>query len=150
MKRVCNRSAQITELLDTFDLTEHQNKKVRALSGGMRQRLSIALAFVGEPSLVILDEPTAGLDPLQRIRFKNYIAEKRAEKTIIISTHIVSDVEDLANNVIFLKKGQIVLSGTLHEITKNNNLTCWIVPSQNMLPSEMPYRLCGGTAKNFV
>ena len=104
LSKATDKERQIDELISIFDLSEYINKKLRALSGGTKQRLAIAQAFLASPNLVLLDEPTAGLDPLQRITFKNFISERRKNATIIISTHIVSDVEEIADEVIFLKK----------------------------------------------
>lgn len=139
-----NRETQIRELMAVFDLTEYAHKKIHALSGGTRQRLAIAQGFIGTPELVILDEPTAGLDPVQRVAFKNFIAEQKEQMTIIISTHIVSDVEEVADEVIFLKRGVIVKSGTLESMIKDLEKRCWRVESLEQLGSTPLYRMIGG------
>lgn len=139
-----NREMQIRELMTVFDLNEYTHKKIRALSGGTRQRLAIAQGFIGHPELVILDEPTAGLDPVQRVAFKNFIAEQKGKMTIIISTHIVSDVEEVADEVIFLKRGVIVKAGTLEHIIKGIEERCWRVESLEQLGSASLYRMIGG------
>lgn len=139
-----NREAQIQELMTVFDLNEYAHKKIRALSGGTRQRLAIAQGFIGTPMLVILDEPTAGLDPMQRVTFKNFIAEQKGKMTIIISTHIVSDVEEVADEVIFLKRGVIVKSGTLENVIGDLKKRCWRVESLDQLNSTPLYRIIGG------
>ena len=139
-----NRKMQIQELMTVFDLNEYAHKKIRALSGGTRQRLAIAQGFIGAPALVILDEPTAGLDPVQRVTFKNYIAEQKERMTIVISTHIVNDVEEIADEVIFLKRGVIVKSGTLASMIKDLENRCWRVESLDQLDSTPLYRMTGG------
>ena len=128
LKKASNRKEQITELLEMFGLSEYSGKKIKALSGGTKQRLAIAQSLIGSPDLVIFDEPTAGLDPLQRIQFKNSIAKYKKETIIIISTHIVSDVEDIADKVIFLSHGRTVRHGTIDEVTKDLSGKCWSIP----------------------
>lgn len=138
-----NRSSKIEELINVFDLTDYKDKKVSALSGGTKQRLAIAQAFIGDPELILLDEPTAGLDPLQRIAFKNFISENKGNKSIIISTHIVSDVEEIADDVIFLKSGSIVSSGSLLDVTGELKGSCWRLDNKNELKENMTYRVIG-------
>lgn len=96
------------ELLDIVNLKDTQNKKIGALSGGMRQRVGIVQAMLGDPKILILDEPTAGLDPQERIRFRNLITKFSENRIVLLATHIVSDVEFIANQVIILKKGELV------------------------------------------
>lgn len=144
LNKANDREIQIRELMTVFDLNEYAHKKIRALSGGTRQRLAIAQGFIGHPELVILDEPTAGLDPIQRIAFKNFIADQKGKMTIIISTHIVSDVEDVADEVIFLKRGVIVKSGTLESVIKDIEERCWRVESLEQLSATSLYRIIGG------
>lgn len=96
------------ELLDIVNLKDTQNKKIGELSGGMRQRVGIVQAMLGDPEILILDEPTAGLDPQERIRFRNLITKFSENRIVLLATHIVSDVEFIANQVIILKKGELV------------------------------------------
>ncbi len=138
-----NNDEQIDELITAFELNEYASKKIRSLSGGTRQRLAIAQAFIGSPKLVVLDEPTAGLDPLQRILFKNYISKKSSEMTIIISTHIVSDVENISDNVIFLKKGEIVLSGEIKDVICRLQGKCWRISETNHIEQFPLARVSG-------
>lgn len=96
------------ELLEQVNLSEHKNKKIGAFSGGMRQRLGIAQAILNDPEILILDEPTAGLDPKERVRFRNIISKLSGDRIIILATHIVSDLECVAKEVILLKEGKLL------------------------------------------
>lgn len=100
------REGDIDYLLERVELSDVYDRKISALSGGMKQRLSLCTAVLGDPEILILDEPTAGLDPKQRVALRQFIAEIASSKTIIWATHIVSDVESIADEVIFMKKGE--------------------------------------------
>lgn len=112
------REGDIDYLLERVELSDVYDRKISALSGGMKQRLSLCTAVLGDPEILILDEPTAGLDPKQRVALRQFIAEIASSKTVIWATHIVSDVEKLADEVIFMKKGVAALAelgGSLEE-----------------------------------
>ena len=96
---------QINRVFNEVNLSDAKNKRIGAYSGGMRQRLGIAQALLGDPQVLVFDEPTAGLDPIERIRFRNMLARLSNEKTIIIATHIVPDVESIAHAVVVIKEG---------------------------------------------
>lgn len=100
------------ELLEIVNLVDAVGKKIGALSGGMRQRVGIAQAMLGNPEILILDEPTAGLDPQERIRFRNLISRFSQDRIVLLATHIVSDVEFIANEVMLLKEGKLIRKNT--------------------------------------
>lgn len=104
--------AQIEELLEVVNLKGDAHKKLGGFSGGMRQRVLLAQALLGEPKILILDEPTAGLDPKERLRLRKYIADLSADRIVFLTTHIVSDIESIATDVLLMKNGQLVKHGT--------------------------------------
>lgn len=107
---------QIDELLEVVNLTGVAYKKIGGFSGGMKQRVLLAQALLGDPDILILDEPTAGLDPKERIAIRNYIAELSRNKIILFATHVVSDIECIADYLLLLKKGEIIAMGTPVEL----------------------------------
>ncbi len=111
-----DRSSRIQKCLESTNLIEQERKKIKALSGGMIRRLGIAQAILGEASVVLLDEPTAGLDPEERMRFKNVIQNIKEDRIVIISTHIVEDVEACCDNILVMKEGRIVFADTIKKL----------------------------------
>lgn len=105
-------------ILKRLDLWEVRNQKIETFSGGMKQRLLVAQAIIGNPQILILDEPASGLDPGQRISLRNYIAEIAEHKIVLLATHIVADVEQIADEVIFLGNGTILRKGNRQDILK--------------------------------
>jgi ABC-2 type transport system ATP-binding protein len=101
---------KVETLLDTVNLSNVAGKKIRTFSGGMKQRLGIAQAVINNPKILVLDEPTAGLDPKERMRFRNLIAELAKDKIVILSTHIVSDIDYIADDILMMKKGRLILN----------------------------------------
>lgn len=108
-----------TELLELVSLQEAAKKKVKTYSGGMKQRLGIAQALLNRPKLLVLDEPTAGLDPKERVRFRNLIRDIGTDSIVLLSTHIVSDVEHIADTLLMMKSGQIIYNGKWDNTTGN-------------------------------
>ncbi len=120
---VANR--RIRELLPQVGLQKAARKKMKTLSGGMKRRAGIAQAMLNNPKILILDEPTAGLDPTERVRFRNLISELSQERIIILSTHIVSDIEYIANEIWLMKDGKLVQQGRLGEILAAMPVSVW-------------------------
>ena len=113
------------KLLEQVGLSEKRKNKMRTLSGGMLRRVGIAQAMLNDPRILVLDEPTAGLDPNERIRFRNLISELSEDRLVLLSTHIVSDVEYIANEIILMKEGKFFYTGTSEEIISNMNISVW-------------------------
>lgn len=108
---------QANDLLKKVKLLDVKNQKIKTLSGGMQQRLMFAQSLIGSPKVIILDEPTAGLDPKKRIEMRNLIAENAKDKIIIIATHVVSDVELIADEILLLNKGVLIAKNTALGLT---------------------------------
>ena len=108
--------AQIEQLLEVVNLREVAHKKVGGFSGGMRQRVILAQALLGEPKVLILDEPTAGLDPKERLRLRRYIADLAQDRIVFLTTHIVSDFDSIARDVLLMQEGSIVAHGTPEDL----------------------------------
>ena len=120
---------EIKNILKAVELDDIPRRKIGALSGGMKQRLALAQAVLGNPSVLILDEPTAGLDPKQRIAIRNFISRIAFDKIVIIATHVVSDVEFVARDVIMLKKGVIVDNAPPAELVRKIEGKVWNLPA---------------------
>jgi ABC-2 type transport system ATP-binding protein len=116
---------RVREMLESVNLHTVANRAVGGFSGGMKQRLGIAQALIGDPDLVIVDEPTAGLDPEERVRFRNLLAEVGSGKLVILSTHVVSDVEAVANEIAIMKGGALVAVGTPEALLRGAEGNVW-------------------------
>lgn len=113
------RKQAIYHLLMQFNLYEKKNEKIKHLSGGMKQRLGIAQSLLADPKVVILDEPTVGLDPSERLRFRNIISDISKDKIVIVSTHIISDIAMMGNQLAILKKGNLLYSGYTQDLLED-------------------------------
>lgn len=116
-----NQDNEIRYCIDLVNLSDKIKNKVGSLSGGMVRRLGIAQAIMGNPEIVLFDEPTAGLDPEERVRFKSLLRKIKNDKTIIISTHIVSDVKSICDEIVIINEGRNVVQGTCSDITSIGN-----------------------------
>lgn len=132
---------RVAELIELVNLTEARERPLGGFSGGMRQRVGIAQALLNDPHLLIVDEPTAGLDPQERVRFRNLLADLAGERIVILSTHIVSDVEAVATDIALIRNGRLI-----HHATPETLLTAatgkvwrWVVPSQDLTRVKANY-----------
>ena len=136
------------ELLRLVNLEKEADRKIRTFSGGMKRRLGIAQALLNDPKILILDEPTAGLDPKERAYFRNIIAEMSKDKIIIISTHIVSDIEYISDQVLVMKKGSFILQGTAEELLDKVKGEVWSchIPNKDWTKFESQFCIANSHA----
>ncbi|MDD6800739.1 MAG: ATP-binding cassette domain-containing protein [Firmicutes bacterium] len=129
-------------LIRLLDLTEEQNKPMKALSGGNAQRVGIAQAMFGEPEILILDEPTVGLDPKERIKIRNIISSYSSFHTVILSTHIVSDISDIAGEIIIMDHGNIIAHGSERQLADGFDGSVWTLSVDREQAEEICGRYC--------
>jgi ABC-2 type transport system ATP-binding protein len=136
---------RIDELLQLVNLTEARKRPLGGYSGGMKQRVGIAQALLNDPELLIVDEPTVGLDPEERVRFRNLLSDLSGERIVILSTHIVSDVEATASAIAIIDQGRLLMHATpeslLHAVT--GRVWEWIVPSTDLQAARQQYLVSG-------
>jgi ABC-type multidrug transport system ATPase subunit len=136
------RRTRSAALLDVVGLTDVAGERVKALSGGMRQRVGIAQALVNDPRLLIVDEPTVGLDPQERVRFRNLLADLARERVVLLSTHIVEDIAQSCQQLAVLDHGHVAFRGTVAELTANAQGCVWHThtqpPASATLVASMP------------
>jgi ABC-type multidrug transport system ATPase subunit len=134
---------QIKQILQAVELDDIPHKKIGSLSGSMKQRLALSQAVLGDPEILILDEPTAGLDPKQRIAIRNYISKIAFNKIVIIATHVVSDIEFIAKEIIILKKGVIVDIKPSAELTEKISDKVWnvVATEESVQKMQEKYRV---------
>jgi ABC-type multidrug transport system ATPase subunit len=139
---------RIDELLDVVNLTDVRKRPLGGYSGGMKQRIGIAQALLNDPQLLIVDEPTAGLDPEERVRFRNLLSELSGERIVILSTHIVSDVEATATDIALISQGTLVAHATPEELLRQveGKVWEWILPSTELNAARQNY-LISNTAR---
>lgn len=130
---------QIEYWLEKFNLLDKKNEKIASLSGGMKQRIGIIQALIGDPEIIILDEPTVGLDPIERLRFKNIISEISRNKLIIISTHIISDISVLCNEIGLMKSGELLFCGSTEQLIQevNGKIALKYIAFDEEIPNEL-------------
>ena len=139
---------RIQELLETVNLTDAASKKIGALSGGMRQRLGIAQAMPSDPGILILDEPTAGLDPRERIRFRNLISKFAENRIVILATHIVSDVEFIAGHIILLHEGNMLRFDSPMQLCRELDGKVWALSlDENDVPADLLHHTISAMAR---
>lgn len=141
----------ITYLVDILNLNDQINKRVKSMSGGTLRRLGIAQAFLNNPNIVILDEPTAGLDITERRNFKEFISEYSRKNTVIVSTHIVSDIEYIASSLLLIKKGKFLAQGDYKELLNQLQGMVWeeIDNGDNIQSLRKKIEMTGGIITNF-
>lgn len=138
------------ELLESLNLSEVKDKKIRTFSGGMKQRLGIAQAFLNDPQILILDEPTAGLDPKERVKFRNLISSFAENKIVILSTHIVTDIEYIADEILMIKNGTLLKKGAENDIIQEISGKVWEcrVSREEADHLEKRYTICNSKAES--
>ena len=139
---------KMLELLDLGGLSEERKHKIRTFSGGMKQRLGIAQALLNDPEILILDEPTAGLDPKERVRFRNLISACARDRIVLLSTHIVSDVEYIAGEILIMKEGRLIHRGAPDAITHEIDGKVWECRVDPARAEELCSRYNVGNLKN--
>jgi ABC-2 type transport system ATP-binding protein len=128
------RHQRVEELLEIVSLTPVSHRKLKTFSGGMKRRIGIAQALLNDPQLLIVDEPTAGLDPEERIRFRNLLSELGGNRTIILSTHIVEDIAQTCQKLAIMKGGHIIFQGNVADLISKASGKVWIVNTRGIKP----------------
>ncbi len=128
------RRQRIEELLDVVGLRDVSKRKLKGFSGGMKRRVGIAQALLNDPRLLIVDEPTAGLDPEERIRFRNLLSDLAGDRTVLLSTHIVEDVAQTSRNLAVLDRGRVLFCGTAEELTSAARGRVWTAETEGPKP----------------
>jgi ABC-2 type transport system ATP-binding protein len=155
------RHQRVEELLEIVSLTPVSKRKLKTFSGGMKRRVGIAQALLNDPQMLIVDEPTAGLDPEERIRFRNLLSDLGGNRTILLSTHIVEDIAQTCQKLAIMKDGHIIFQGTVADLLSKALGKVWIVTTQGIKPegnitvmstlnmgSSVQYRVVGELSAN--
>jgi ABC-type multidrug transport system ATPase subunit len=129
------RKRQIQEVLEKVRLTDVAKRRLKTYSGGMKRRIGIAQALLGNPRLLIVDEPTAGLDPEERVRFRNLLADMALERTIILSTHIVEDISQSCSDLAVMRAGQVIFRGSPSDLIERARGHVWTITSSGERPN---------------
>ncbi len=143
-------SRRIDELLELVNLTDARKRPLGSLSGGMKQRVGIAQALLNDPRLLIVDEPTAGLDPEERVRFRSLLAELAGDRIVILSSHIVSDIEAAATSIVVLEKGHLRFNGVPEDLLRTVEGKVWemVIPSTDLAIAKQKFVLSGTVRTN--
>ena len=161
IKGIAKPKEEIERVISLVNLTEQRKQKIKSLSGGQRQRVGIAQALLGSPKLIILDEPTVGLDPEERIRFRNLFAFIAKESLVLLSTHIIEDVQSVCSSLVVMNRGTVLFSGTPQNLIKQarnhvgvtmqqpESCDCRIISQQSGEQGEI-YRVVAQTLSDFV
>ncbi len=128
------RHGRVEELLEIVSLARVANRKLKIFSGGMKRRIGIAQALLNDPQLLIVDEPTAGLDPEERIHFRNLLSDLGGNRTILLSTHIVEDIAQTCQHLAIMKGGHIIFQGTVTDLLHETRGKVWIITTQGIKP----------------
>jgi ABC-2 type transport system ATP-binding protein len=141
---------RIDELLNLVNLTDVRKRPLGGYSGGMRQRIGIAQALLNDPKLLIVDEPTAGLDPEERVRFRNLLSDLSGDRVVILSTHIVSDVEATATDIALISQGKLVAHAAPEDLLRavEGKVWEWIVPSSELTAARQEYLISNTTRRS--
>jgi ABC-2 type transport system ATP-binding protein len=153
------RQSRVNKLLEVVSLTDVANRKLRTFSGGMKRRIGIAQALLNDPQLLIVDEPTAGLDPEERIHFRNLLSELAGDRTVLLSTHIVEDIAQTCRNLAIMNNSHIIFRGSTADLTRAARGKVWIATTDGTKPqgdftivstihmgTSVQYRLVGDLA----
>lgn len=151
LKEMTNRQqrhAEVRRVIDAVDLTSVSGKRVRALSGGMRRRVALAASLLGEPQFLVLDEPTAGLDPEQRLRFRELVSRAGEGRAVLLSTHQTEDVAALCQDVVVLDKGRVLFQGTPSDLSAFAGGRVWLA-DERVSSAELVWRTGEGRFRHL-
>ncbi|MGZ8598020.1 MAG: ABC transporter ATP-binding protein [Actinomycetota bacterium] len=151
LKEMTDRRArhdEVRRVLGLVGLDDVSGRKIKALSGGMRRRVALAQSLLGDPDLLVLDEPTAGLDPEQRLRFRELVSDRTADRTVILSTHQTEDVSALCQRVIVMLDGQVLFEGTPRELTQVADGRVWLADDR-AAGARLSWRTADGAHRNI-
>ena len=141
------RQAEVRRVVDLVGLSDVASRKIRALSGGMRRRVAVAQALLGDPELVVLDEPTAGLDPEQRLRFRDLVSRIGEDRAVLLSTHQTEDVAALCPHVVVMSDGRTVFDGTPSQLTATADGKVWL-SAERSPEARLSWRTADGDVRN--
>ena len=148
LKGIPNKKEKIEYLIQRLNLNEHRHKRLDALSGGMKQRVLIAQALLNDPEILLLDEPTAGLDPVERRNFRKIISDIAQDKIVILATHMMSDIEFIAQHIILMQKGRVIANATQEELLKDTKVYVSDLSEEQLTVNDPTIKLVNTTYVN--